>query len=445
MERQNEQAERDHATVRDAGATVSLRSVQESGCPCEPVLTETNPPHFLSESIASGSLSGESVLHILRLILSGAPLDEVLVIVAHLIEARGEGMLCTIWMVDEDGKSFRCAAAPSLPKAYLTSLVEFIRARAAIGLAIGPASASCGAAIYKREPVYVSDIPNDPIWADYRHLTAPYGLCAAWSKPLLSKKGEVMGTFAVYYREKRSPKPFELELIENVSQVAGIAIERYLAEQERNRFAHDLHDTLLQSIDASKLAIENALSTPDDIPLMQHTLQRSLSWLKRASREGRATLDEIYDDSTEIADLAEALQYAADDALRNRNMFSTLVVTGEPARLRPIISNEVYRIAQEAIRNAGEHSQGRRMDITLAYGDQFELRIKDNGSGFKLDRQNSVKNGHFGIKAMQDRTSRIGGTITWESCPSEGTAVLLTLPGEIAYEANLTTVAAMRR
>ena len=101
---------------------------------------------------ASSLLSSESVLHILRLILAGAPLSDVLTIIARLVESGGDGTLCTIWLPHEDGKQLYCAAAPSLP--------GFISG--AGSMTIGPKGGSCGTAVYRREPVYVNDILADP-------------------------------------------------------------------------------------------------------------------------------------------------------------------------------------------------------------------------------------------------------------------------------------------
>src|SRR5277367_46093 len=170
----------------------------------------------------SGLLSSESVLTILRLILAGAPLVEVLTIIAQLVESRGDGTLCTIWLPDNDGKQLYCAAAPGLPgfSADVGSML------------IGPKGGSCGTAVYRREPVYVNDILGDPIWDHYRHLLLPYGIRAVWSRPLFTSDGKVLGTFAIHYRETRSPDASDLQLIENASQIAGIAIERHLNEEK---------------------------------------------------------------------------------------------------------------------------------------------------------------------------------------------------------------------
>src|SRR5205823_4488963 len=102
------------------------------------------------------TLSNEAVLHALEMILLGACLNEVLTSVTRLIEAHGEGILCSIFLLAEDGLHLRCAAAPSLPEAY----------RAAIDrLDIGPTAGSCGTAAYLRQPVFVSDIASDSKWA----------------------------------------------------------------------------------------------------------------------------------------------------------------------------------------------------------------------------------------------------------------------------------------
>src|SRR5262245_16105774 len=160
-----------------------------------------------------------SVLEILKLIFAGSPLSEVLTIIARLVESQGDGVLCTIWLPDEDGKHLSCAAAPSLPGFG-----------AHVGrMAVSPKGGSCGTAVYRREPVYVTDILTDSIWDDYRHLMLPYGIRSVWSRPLFASDGKALGTFAMLYREARSPVASDLALIENASHITGIAIERRLS------------------------------------------------------------------------------------------------------------------------------------------------------------------------------------------------------------------------
>jgi formate hydrogenlyase transcriptional activator len=173
----------------------------------------------------SGLFSTESVLNLQKLIFAGSPLSEVLTHIAQLVESQAEGMSCTIWLPDEDGKELYCAAAPSLP-----GFVD-----QAGTMTVGPKGGSCGTAIYRREPVYVTDVLTDPIWDKYRDRMLPYGIRSVWSRPLFTSEGKALGTFSINYRESRSPSANDLQLIENASYITGIAIERHMKEQALQR------------------------------------------------------------------------------------------------------------------------------------------------------------------------------------------------------------------
>jgi formate hydrogenlyase transcriptional activator len=172
-----------------------------------------------------GLLSTESVLNLQRLIFAGSPLSEVLTNIAQLVESQAEGMSCTIWLPDEDGKELHCAAAPSLPGFSVR-----------VGtMAVGPKGASCGTAVYRKEPVYAANILTDPLWDDYRERLLPYGIRSVWSRPLFTSEGKTLGTFSINYREPRSPSANDLRLIEDASHITGIAIERHMNEQALRR------------------------------------------------------------------------------------------------------------------------------------------------------------------------------------------------------------------
>jgi len=184
------------------------------------VLSRHEPPeHEL------GLFSIEAVLNLQKLIFAGSPLSEVLANIAQLVESQAEGMSCTIWLPDEDGKALHCAAAPSLP-----GFSAQVRT-----MAVGPKGGSCGTAVYRKEPVYVTDVLTDPIWENYRDRMLPYGIRSVWSRPLFTSEGKALGTFSMNYREPRGPDPNELQLIENASHITGIAIERHLNEQALQR------------------------------------------------------------------------------------------------------------------------------------------------------------------------------------------------------------------
>jgi formate hydrogenlyase transcriptional activator len=212
-------------------------------------------PNVERLQIESGFFSGESVLKILELIPAGSELPEVLAIIAELVESQGNGMLCTIWLPDADGKRLYCAAAPSLP-GFAANVGP---------TTVGPKGASCGTAVYRREPVYVADILREPIWDDYRDLVLPYGIRAVWSHPLFTREGKVLGTFAILSREMGKPDALDLQLIENASHFAGIAIERHIHEEalqherDRLRLLLEITNSTTSKLDLPRLV--EALST----------------------------------------------------------------------------------------------------------------------------------------------------------------------------------------
>jgi len=223
-----------------------------------PVLAKVEP-----QPNGSALSSSESVLNILKLIIAGSPLREVLTIIAQLVESQGQGAFCTIWLPDHDGSQLCCAAAPSLP-GFSAHVVPTL---------VGPKGASCDTAVYRREPVYVPDILSDPLWDDYRKAFSPYGIRSVWSRPLLTADGKVLGTFAMLYREARSPTTSDLQLIEDASHIAGIAIERRLNE-EALRLERDRLRLLLE--------ITNSMTSKLDLPRLFEALSTDLFRVTRA-------------------------------------------------------------------------------------------------------------------------------------------------------------------
>src|SRR5205809_5427052 len=167
-------------------------------------------------------LAGEN--RVLEMVAKGDSLAEILDKLCLLVEEQSSDVLASILLMDPNGKQLRHGAAPNLPKTY-TEAID--------GAFIGPAVGSCGTAAYRAEQVIVSRIATDPLWADFRHLALAHSLCACWSTPIFSSEGKVIGTFAMYYREPRSPSPREQETIKHITHLAGIAIQRKLAETAR--------------------------------------------------------------------------------------------------------------------------------------------------------------------------------------------------------------------
>jgi PAS domain S-box-containing protein len=178
---------------------------------------------------AEERLAGEKRL--LEMIARGEPRGFVLDALCRLVEELAGGSLSSILLLDSTTKRLRHGAAPSLPIPYCEAID---------GLSIGPSAGSCGTAAYRAEPVIVSDIATDPLWAPYRDLALAHRLRACWSTPIFSSEGTVLGTFAIYYREPRSPTPLDHNLIDQITHLASIAIERERAGEKLRQAQADL-------------------------------------------------------------------------------------------------------------------------------------------------------------------------------------------------------------
>jgi diguanylate cyclase (GGDEF)-like protein/PAS domain S-box-containing protein len=175
----------------------------------------------------------EGQASVLEQIARNASLDDVLDSLVRLIESQADGIKGSVLLLDEAGVRLRHGAGPSLPGAYT---------RAIDGVAIGPKVGSCGSAAYLGETIIVADIATDPLWEGYAELAAQHGLRSCWSTPILSHAGAVLGTFAMYSTDVRTPSPADLALVKTATRIAGIAIERKQAEERIQFIAH--HDAL---------------------------------------------------------------------------------------------------------------------------------------------------------------------------------------------------------
>jgi PAS domain S-box-containing protein len=257
---------------------------------------------------ADALLAGEKRL--LEMIAKGDSLPRLLESLCSLVEATAPGSLCSILLVDPNGRQLRPGAAPSLPREYTAALDGRI-----IETGIGP----CGNALVSKETVITSDFATDERWSEeFRALVLAHGLRACWSTPILSLVGDPLGTFALYYREPRSPTPEEYTVIEQLRSIASIAIERtqaesalrrsqaYLAEAQRLsqtgsfswRSATDTHTwseetyRIYELEPGVKLSMEliHQRIHPADLPLFQQTAERAIREAKDFAFEHRLLL-----------------------------------------------------------------------------------------------------------------------------------------------------------
>jgi len=194
-----------------AASEMHFNDAASAAQPAEP--ESKTAPNIAAPSQAESLRAAEK--QTLEKMANGASLSEVLNDLCVSIDAHGSPVTSMVCLLD--GEWLSPCAGPHIPATFKAAITPW---------RIGPDRASCGAAAITKQRVIVPNISNDPRWPDdARDLTLSHGFVAAWSEPLISKDGEVLGTFAMYYPEARIPKNSDFELIAGAGHIARIAIE----------------------------------------------------------------------------------------------------------------------------------------------------------------------------------------------------------------------------
>ncbi len=208
---------------------------------------------------------------------------------------------------------------------------------------------------------------------------------------------------------------------------------------ERTRIARDLHDTLLQSAHGLLLRFQTVSQLLPDRPVeAKEKLDSAIDQTADFITEARDEVQGLRDSTVQSNDLAMAISTLGEelgtDSANHRPAFR-VAVEGESRNLHPILRDEIYKIAAEALRNAFRHSQARQIEVEIRYDkQQFRLRVRDDGKGVDpaiLSGQGSE--GHFGLPGMRERATLIGGKLVVWSEVDAGTEVELRVPASTAY------------
>ncbi|MDP9180084.1 MAG: histidine kinase, partial [Gemmatimonadota bacterium] len=209
---------------------------------------------------------------------------------------------------------------------------------------------------------------------------------------------------------------------------------------ERTRIARELHDTLLQSFQGLLLRFQSASKILPERPVeAKQRLDSALGQAAQAITEGRDAVQGLRSSAFETNDLATGIAAIAEELTRDTSAPESPVidfeVEGAPRGLNPIVRDEAYRIAGEALRNAFRHAQARRITVEIRYDKrQFRVRVRDDGKGIDEDTMQRQPSGHFGLPGMRERAEIVGGRLEVWSKLNSGTHVELSIPGPIAYD-----------
>lgn len=402
---------------------------------------------------------------VLEMAAAGTALEEILAALCRGMEQQLEDALCSVVLLHEDGLRLTAAAAPNMP-AEISAAYE--------GLTIGPEAGSCGTAIYRRTPVIVSDVETDPRWHKYKHIVTPHGLRSCWSLPILTAEGEALGAFAIYGKEVREPKEWEMERARRAVQLASLTIssrraadqleqakaQAELGSRTKTEFlanmSHELRTPLnaiigfaevleseLKSAEAMGKAMATSAYAGDIIASGRHLLTLINDILDVSKMEaGRVELRERICGVEELVRGCERIVRAR--AMERRLNLVVEVADGTP----PILVDDVKfkQIVLNLLSNAVKFTApGGTVKLTAnvdpARG--VSVAVSDTGIGIKPDDLSKVfvpfhqvdnvyarsnPGTGLGLTLSKGLTELHGGRLTIDSVFGEGTTVTVTLP-----------------
>ena len=257
-------------------------------------------------------------------------------------------------------------------------------------------------------------------------LVAPMYYQTAWFRSL--SIAALLGLLAALYRLRlrQVARRFNMRMEERV--------------HERTRIARDLHDTLLQSFNGVVLKFSAVKYLLRDRPAeADRMLEDAIEQARQAIVEGREAVQGLRASTVMTNDLARAITTFGEGLVPNQNGRQAsdfrVAVEGPSRNLAPLVRDEVYRIAGEALRNAFRHAAARRIEVEIHYEKrQLRVRVRDDGQGIDLQTLKAGRRqGHHGLPGMRERAEVVGGKLAIWSERNAGTEIELTVPAALAY------------
>jgi signal transduction histidine kinase len=378
-----------------------------------------------------------SETHVLKMLSQGAPMVEVLNELCNFIDAKSPGVIPTVLLPDGDGH-LRLAAGPKVPKIWNEA---FERMKV-------PAFASYHRIAGRREkPVPVADMTSDPSFAACWDLALSQGVQAAWSVPIVSKNGKILGTLILFYPTPQPLGEHDLELMEQVIHMAAIAIECHRNEEElrefsrrlyqsqdeeRRRIARELHDSTGQNLAVLEMnlsIVRGAIATEpqrcDKILLQCASLARSIS------DELRTLSYLLHPPMLDDCGLNAAIRSYVSGINQRNGLHVEVEIPRDLRRLSEEAELAIFRIVQASLTNVHLHSGASEAKVKIEQNlDGVTLAVSDEGRGIPegvLDHTSLTKAVGIGITGMRERVKQLGGRLEIKTGRS-GTRVKATIP-----------------
>jgi PAS domain S-box-containing protein len=291
--------------------------------------------------------------------------------------------------------------------------------------------------IASRQPYLVPDMLDDtPATRYFRHslgdrFESLYAGVRSWLRIPLIARDEVVGMLSLHHAQPHFFTPRQIELSLLFANQAAVAIEnarlyeqarQFAALEERQRLARELHDSVSQALYGIALGARTARTLLERDPAqVAGPLEYALQLAEAGMAEMRALIFALRPESLAQEGLVVALTKQA-DSLRARHQLEVHTELGEEPEVAFAVKEALYRIAQESLHNTVKHARARRVNVQLALQDgMLALTVQDDGQGFDTGGEFP---GHLGLKSMRERAMRLGGSLTVESKPGEGTRLV---------------------
>jgi PAS domain S-box-containing protein len=282
----------------------------------------------------------------LEMISGGASLDDILNDLCNSIDVQASEGYSTILLMEPEGQRLWHAAGPRVPRSWLPAITP---------RPIGPREGCCGAAAYRKERVIISDVATDPVWPEeFRNLALQNGIRAAWSEPILTRDGELLGTFALYSPKPRPPTPAELELIAAAGHIALIAISR-----QRTREALRKSEDALRDSEANLARIARMTAMGELVSSIGHEVSQPLMAIVT---NADACLSWLTSDRPQLDQARKAAERIVRDGHRAGDIIKSIraLARKAPPEMRQLDINDVIEEVVVLMR-----SELRRHDIVL--------------------------------------------------------------------------------
>jgi signal transduction histidine kinase len=346
--------------------------------------------------------------------------DELLWQMVRLIRETLGYSIVGIGLVEGDRLVFRAGAAP--------------RGQLPVDVHIQLGSGVTGWVATSGQSLLVPDVSREPRFVS----PVPVSSRSELAVPMKTKDA-VIGVLNVESEDLNAFDESDRLVLESLASQAAVAIEnarlyeqaRQLAIlEERHRLARDLHDSVTQALygvtlyseaAAGQLSLDNVGKATEHLRVLRDTAQEALA-------EMRLLIYELRPPVLEEEGLVAALQ-ARLTAVEGRVGLHTRLKVEGTGRLSSSVEDGLYHIAQEALNNALKHAHAHKITVLLRYASQGRgvgLEIVDDGEGFDLEAARGK--GGLGLSTMQERTTELGGRLSIESSPGEGTRVLVEMP-----------------